>query len=617
MSAYSRKNVALAPRSDLERLVIGPGAIRGELGDHITRAAPLSPGSFDAAAMTVEATISTFADVVRRDTRGSYVERLDPAGLDTSRLVGAPVLDGHRQGSARDVIGVITSTALHNGVQMAIIRLSGADDAQPIITRIREGTLKGVSVGYRVTKWIDSTDPITKARVRTAAAWSIFEVSAVPIPADIGATFRNEPMPETIEIIAEPTIAENRAALRQIGRSANMTAEQVDDMIDRDLTIVEARAEAFEAVTTRTAPRIRVVSPSAEDPAIMRRSREEAVYARVSGTAPTEGARPFVGDTLRDHARALLESSGVSTRAMDADQLFRAAMHTTSDFPQLLQGVGNRTLMPAYQAAQSPLKLLARQATLADFRPGTRLKLSDVGLLEKVSEAGEIKSTTRGEAAESYALDTYATQFAISRKALINDDLGAFRDWGATAGRMAAETEANLLVSLLRQSNGTGPVMGEDNKRLFHADHGNLAAAGSALAITSLSDARLALRNLKALDRKTPINATPKYLVVGPELETAAEQVLAQIHAATVGDVNPFGGKLTLLVEPRITDDSWYVFADPAVLPVLEYAYLASAQGPQMASREGWDVLGMEFRVVLDFGAGAIDWRGAYRNPGL
>lgn len=34
-----------------------------------------------------------------------------------------------------------------------------------------------------------------------------------------------------------------------------------------------------------------------------------------------------------------------------------------------------------------------------------------------------------------------------------------------------------------------------------------------------------------------------------------------------------------------------------------------------MTSREGWDVLGMENRVVQDFGAGAVDWRGAYLNP--
>jgi hypothetical protein len=52
------------------------------------------------------------------------------------------------------------------------------------------------------------------------------------------------------------------------------------------------------------------------------------------------------------------------------------------------------------------------------------------------------------------------------------------------------------------------------------------------------------------------------------------------------------------------------------LLPVLGCAYLSSAQGPQMTSREGWDVLGMEFRVVDDFGAGVVDFRGAYSNAG-
>ncbi|NRP70195.1 hypothetical protein ILFOPFJJ_01073 [Ensifer psoraleae] len=590
-----------------------------ESQDAMTRRAVISPESFDEAALTVEATISTFSDVQRRDPRGAYVERLDPAGLDTSRLIGAPVLDGHRQASARDTIGVVTAFRTEGNALIATIRLLQSDDVKPIVERIRQGVIRGVSVGYRVQRWLDSLE--NKVRVRTAAAWSIFEVSAVPVPADPGATFRSETMEdEVIETPNEETPAATRAAIRTIARAAGMTAEQADDMIDRDLSVTEARAEAFEAMQARTrnTPRIRVVSPLSEDPAMIRTRREEALYARVSGTPPTDEARPFIGDTLRDHARALVEAAGISTRGMDPDALFRAAMHTTSDFPQLLTGVGRRTLMAAYHVAGSPLKtVLARQTTLPDFRAASKLKLSDIGLLEKVSESGEIKSTTRGEATESYALDTYGTIFALSRKALINDDLGAFRDWGATAGRMAAETENNLLFALFRQSSGAGPVMGEDNKRLFHADHGNLAGSGTALDETNLSAARLAMRGMKALDGKTPINAAPKYLVVGPQLETSAEKLLAAIYAATVATANPFTGKLELLVEPRITDKSWYVFADPAVLPVLEYAYLSSAQGPQMASREGWDVLGQEFRVVLDFGCGATDFRGAYRNPGL
>lgn len=131
--------------------------------------------------------------------------------------------------------------------------------------------------------------------------------------------------------------------------------------------------------------------------------------------------------------------------------------------------------------------------------------------MEKVSESGEIKHTSRGEASESYALDTYATQFAISRKALINDDLGAFRDWGgSTAGRMAAETEANLILNLLLSN----PTMGEDNKALFHADHGNLAdtplGLGDAGAgLDALSAARLALRGMKRWTARPP-RSTPR-----------------------------------------------------------------------------------------------------------
>ena len=49
---------------------------------------------------------------------------------------------------------------------------------------------------------------------------------------------------------------------------------------------------------------------------------------------------------------------------------------------------------------------------------------------------------------------------------------------------------------------------------------------------------------------------------------------------------------------------------------MLEYAYLSSAQGPQLSSRGGWEVLGREFRVTLNFGVGAMDYQGAHRNAG-
>ncbi|MDP3263912.1 MAG: Mu-like prophage major head subunit gpT family protein [Tabrizicola sp.] len=548
--------------------------------------------------------------MVRRDGKGAYLERLDPAGLDLSALDGAPLLDGHRTESARDVIGSITGHRFEGGKLVASIRLSSAADAAPIVARIAEGSVRGVSIGYRVTKWAEEIDPQSKTRIRKAVAWMINEASAVPIGADRGARFRSGDFQMTTE---NEDKAQTRAEIRAIARAANLPADWADQHIDADATATEVRAAAFEEIQKRgkALPVIKV-GPSHEDPAATMQHRADALHARLTGAKPTDQAKPFMAESLRDMARAAVEASGQSTRGMDADTLFRSAIHGTSDFPNLLNATGNRVLMNAYQVAASPIRALARQTTLGDFRPASKLKLSDVGPLKELSEQGEVTHTTRGEAVESYSLKTYATQFSISRKALINDDLGAFRDWGATAGRMAAETEANVLVGLLLSN----PIMGEDGENLFDAAHGNLGTAG-ALNVANLGLARKAMRGMKGLDGKTPINATPRHLVVGPELETTAEQVLASIYAATVDEVNPFGGKLSLLVEPRITGNRWYVFADPAALPCFEYAYLSSAQGPQMASREGWDVLGMEYRVVLDFGAGAVDFRGAFLNPGV
>ncbi|WAC48842.1 hypothetical protein OVA03_02640 [Asticcacaulis sp. SL142] len=128
------------------------------------------------------------------------------------------------------------------------------------------------------------------------------------------------------------------------------------------------------------------------------------------------------------------------------------------------------------------------------------------------------------------------------------------------------------------------------------------------------SQCRFALRTRKGLDGITPINAMPRFLLISPDLETNADDIMSILHDATVDFAPVLLRNLSVLVDPRLPTGSWYIFADPAALPILEYAYLSSAQGPQIASREGWDTLGMEFRVVLDFGAGAVDWRGAYKG---
>ncbi|WP_143078219.1 Mu-like prophage major head subunit gpT family protein [Devosia psychrophila] len=202
--------------------------------------------------------------------------------------------------------------------------------------------------------------------------------------------------------------------------------------------------------------------------------------------------------------------------------------------------------------------------------------------------------------------------FGITRQALTNDHLGVFADLAARFGRAATEFEASFLASVLEANGKMG-----DGKAVFHVDHRNLAATGSALSVTSLSAARLATRQQVDANGDL-VSIVAKFLIVPAALETAAEQLLATITATTANDVNPFGGKLELVVEPRLKSaTAWYLSADPQQYPSLEYAHLEGEEAPRLDQRVGFSIDGMEFKVALDFGAAITDFRGLYKNPGL
>lgn len=608
------------------------------LEDLLTRKASVRPNSYNPETREFRAVISTGAPVRRRDAKGEYVERLDLDSINPQSLIGKAVILEHRHGDPDAHVGSIVGAAVEGSALVATIRMTSADSAASARQKVADGTYNSVSLGYTATKWAENKDA-KGARTRTAVDWKIHEVSLTAIPADEGAIIRSKAMKpkkkvkeEIIEDSLDDSIIEDapddrikvRGQIRVLVRTAKLPADFADNLIDADASIEEAREAINEKLTRRSQLaniRIQQSAPSGDDPAVIVTRATDALAARIMGTAPTDESRPYVNNRLVDHARIFLDMRGEATRGMrDEEILTRAAQHTLSDFPNLLTGTGQRVLLAGYQSAPNPLKSLARKGNRTDFRAGTSLQLGEVSKLEKVSESGEVKSKTRGEAKESYGLDTYGGIFSLSRKAIINDDLGAFRDWGTAAGKAASETEAALLLALLTESAGSGPVM-HDTVRLFHASHGNLAGSGDSPLgagsdLAPISDARLAMRTQKGLDGVTPINATPKYILVPASLETEVDQALALIFATAASETNPFSGKLTPLVEARLTGNGWYIFADPAVLPVLEYSYLSGAEGPQLASREGWDVLGQEFRVILDFGCGAVDWRGAYRNPG-
>lgn len=135
----------------------------------LIRTGSIRANSSDPESRTVEVITATASPVNRVDQRGRFQESLDLATHDLSGPVGAPVLDNHRTALLRDVVGVVASARVEGDQLLATLRLSAVDDVKPLLQRVADGTLSGVSINYKVAAWRESTAPDGTRTKRLAA----------------------------------------------------------------------------------------------------------------------------------------------------------------------------------------------------------------------------------------------------------------------------------------------------------------------------------------------------------------------------------------------------------------------------------------------------------------
>ena len=570
-----------------------------------TREAVPRPITWDANARTIEAVIASDSPVTRRDPAGDYDEVLDPATLDLASARGVQVLNAHRDGSVGDVIGTVEDAWREGSQIIARLRLSARPELAPIVEDIGAGVIRSLSIGYRVAEWRDGQT--NGRRTRTAAKWSIHEVSFVPVPADPRARTRGLPAGNR---------ADTNREIRALGHRAGASQSVIDDLIDRGAGVAEATTTFMGDMIARSSPIRTLRHDPTDNPAATRAAMAEALFVRGNARAtPSTLARQYMSLTIPDMARELLNRAGESTTALGPAEIIRRALMTTSDFPLLLGDAIGRTLREAYAAPPSGIRSLSREITVADFRRQSMIMLDSTNAaLEPLGEHGEIKSGSLDESAEGIQAQTFAKMLGITEKALVNNDIGGLTDLGRHFNRQATAFEANFMVDLLESGSGLGPAMGDGNP-LFDPSHGNVPLSGAVMDESSLSAARLAMRKQTSMAGGL-ISVTPAYVVVPPEQETSAEKTLSAIQATATSDVNPFA-KLQLIVEPRLKDPkAWFVVAAPTEIDGLAHCYLAGSPGPQVETQAGWRILGVEVRCVLNFGAAFTEWRSWYRNPG-
>lgn len=402
-------------------------------------------------------------------------------------------------------------------------------------------------------------------------------------------------------------------------------------LADTSLTVEQASARLLAEIGKNNAPanpqnafaRVQTVTDETD------KQREAVVSAMLAraGVAQDAKARsalasnPFRGHKLLDVARASLARIGRSTDGMTQMDIVAAAFtQGGSDFPVLLENTMHKALLAAYATAALTWNRFCATGSVSDFRAHNRYRLGSFGNLDSINELGEYinKSIPDGEKSSIQA-GTKGNIINISRQAVINDDLGAFVGLSDMLGRAAARTIEADVYALLALNGGLGPVMA-DGKTLFHADHGNVGT-GAAISVASIDADRVLMAGQKDISGNDYLDLRPSVLLVPTGLGGTARVINgAQYDPDTANKMqrpNMVAGLYSDIVDtPRLSGTRRYSFADATTAPVLEVAFLDGNQQPFLEVKDGFDVDGARYKVRLDYGVGAVDFRGAVTNAG-
>lgn len=553
------------------------------------------------------------------------------------------------------VVGHIEKAWLEDNRGKALVRFDTDEQSETIFQKVQSGTLQGVSVGYAIYRYEVLEDEDTKSTngrfngpAYVVTDWEPLEISIVSVPADptVGVGRSAEEIHTSIDTQEDNTrmdqeknleVQEVKSAPVETGltqadlqkameqerkRTSEITAmfrdfdvEGADEAIVMGVSVDEARAMVMDQLRARNKG-VSVTMGEAESDKFRAAAQDAVLMAAgipVADAAP--GAQELRGHSMVELAREALQREGLQANFGDNMELARQAINSTSTFPAIMANLANKSVMVGFNEAETTYQIWAGKGSNRDFKEAARVALSEAGNLELVPEGGQFQQDFLGEASARTKVATYGKLFSLTRQAIINDDLGLFSKIATKYG-----SAAKRLVNKMAYAQLTGNVKMQDGVALFDNKHGNVAGTGEALSVKAIAKAITAMRRQKGITGDATLNITPKYLVVPPELEMTAYQIVnstAAVDGVNSGVVNPYKGRFVVVADAELTDpDAWYLVADASQHDTIEVTYLNGVETPRLETRQGFDVDGIEYKVAFDCGVSALDFRGVFKNAG-
>ncbi|MBB01565.1 MAG: hypothetical protein CMJ47_02855 [Planctomyces sp.] len=477
--------------------------------------------------------------------------------------------------------------------------------------------------------------------LKVVRSGDLYEVSVVVLGADsttsvaITAAQKGATMAEEIQIGAEvghdDILKAERARFSEIeqicaggfGEYGSHMAKMKAQCIAGDITVDALRSEALRCIRAARPTAPTGTWHSREDSGALSAKHIEAALLATHGHAELAG-KSFGDQVMTDiKARRLTNLPAIMRASLelegrnvpDSDSGLIRASWSTQLLVTALENSLNKTLDQFYRDVPATWKSFCRQKTARDFHEHKSIRPSMLGSMLPLASDGEIKHGTLDEAVFTYRVDTFGRMISISRQDIKNDHLDVFEQVVPMMGNMAMRNRSdNIWKTIL------------DAGTHFSSGNGNLGTTGSALSLTSLDAGITAMRTQRDAEGND-LDISPAVLVVPPELETTAKQILEsiEVNGTTGPSGNALKGAVKLEVESRISNTTkfanasttqWYLFGNPNTNPVT-VATLDETTSPVVETKDAdFNKLGIQMRVFQDYGSAMGDFRAAYKATG-
>jgi len=582
---------------------------------------------------------------------------VDLAGMKVSDKV--PILYGHDTRSIDAVVGQTTKVVADKTLS-AEGEVMGVSDLVAKVTGLaKNGFSFQVSMGADPSKTRDVQEgEAVEVNGQTiqgpyvlVSESTLNEISILPLGADkaTSAAIAAEHQPEgmtmkkydkdgkEIPATAEDIRAEAVAEQARIGDIRRIAAEHADiqaqavkegwdttktELAVKDAIIAAQKKEIAASKVQNERPEAPGINAGAQ-PEVTAAAIEAATAIRAGFRAPektydqkTLDAASFVMGrmhSITDLFRTVLAMDGKAMQFSrhDTREFLRAAFSSRS-LSNILSSLANKFILQGYGTVEQTWRKVTAIRPVVDFKQQNGVRLVMSSLLQALGPGGEIKHGSLSDESATIQADTKALMLGITRKDIINDDLGALTDLPQRFGYAAARTFNTDFWAVFEAAVATMFTTGEGS---------HLNKTTGALTLANLKVAEKLFLELKDADGN-PLGTEATMLLCSPANAAAARELYTATNlvGGTSKDpnINIYAGMFAPAVSRYLSANPWYLLASPMAMPLMRTAFLNGREEPFVESSDAdFDTLGIQLRCWYDYGNAAGEWRAGVQSTGV